>query len=163
MSSIHYFDLGRLRRLLAEHGWVVLGSEPDDPRRAFAYTVGMTEAGLPELVTVGLPTPEAIQLLDAAVEVALRQEEGFTVGTVYPVVMPAGWETPLLIGEVHQDNYPIATVARNYYTRRDEPLRFRLQQVLWADDAGRYPTERATFTDPQIRLSVPRPGCTWID
>lgn len=42
----------QLRALIAEHGWAVVGVEHDFV--PFAYTVGLTEKGLPELLLEGI-------------------------------------------------------------------------------------------------------------
>lgn len=54
-----YADI--VRRKTIEHGWAVQYVETDPP---FAYTVGLSEAGLPELLITGLPPERSLLLLN---------------------------------------------------------------------------------------------------
>ena len=56
--------LEHLRKLVACHGWAVQGVARDRIRPPWAYTVGLTEAGRPELAVTGLPLRRAAQLLN---------------------------------------------------------------------------------------------------
>jgi hypothetical protein len=59
------FDyLDHLRDLISWHGWTVQGVERDRLRPPWAYTIGLTEHGLPELVVTGIPLVPAAELLD---------------------------------------------------------------------------------------------------
>jgi hypothetical protein len=49
--------------VIAEHGWAVQGVERDRIHPPWAYTVGLTEHGEPELVVTGLPLRRAAVLL----------------------------------------------------------------------------------------------------
>jgi len=56
--------LAHLRELVACHGWAVQGVARDRIRPPWAYTVGLTEAGRPELAVTGLPLRRAAHLLN---------------------------------------------------------------------------------------------------
>src|SRR5579863_8451147 len=56
--------LEHTRGLIACHGWAVTGVERNRIRPPWAYTVGLTESGRPELVVTGMPLVRATQLLN---------------------------------------------------------------------------------------------------
>ena len=55
--------LDSLRDTIADHGWVVQFVE--DERRPFAYTIGLHERGLPELLITGLRAKTSARLLNS--------------------------------------------------------------------------------------------------
>ena len=63
-----------LRENILEHGWAVQGVEGAPPHPPWAYTVGLTEFGVPELVATGLELRPAARLLNdwAALSVEVR-------------------------------------------------------------------------------------------
>ncbi|MDT7803783.1 MAG: hypothetical protein QOI78_7216 [Actinomycetota bacterium] len=56
--------LGQLREGVADRGWLVQGVEGARPYPPWAYTVGLSGYGLPELVVTGLPLRAAANLLN---------------------------------------------------------------------------------------------------
>lgn len=67
--------LSQCRSVIAEHGWMVQGVFPTTVGEVgFSYTVGMTPAGLPELLIAGLNFSNSGVLLNLAVERHLKQE-----------------------------------------------------------------------------------------
>jgi hypothetical protein len=58
-----YFEL--IRGVIDSRGWFVQGVEKDRWRPGFAYTVGLTELGHPELLVTGMKFPDATHLLGA--------------------------------------------------------------------------------------------------
>jgi len=56
--------LDHVRALIRGFGWTVQGVARFRLHPPWAYTVGLTEAGLPELVATGLPVPRATELLN---------------------------------------------------------------------------------------------------
>jgi hypothetical protein len=56
--------LERLREGVADRGWLVQGVEGAGPYPPWAYTVGLSGYGLPELVATGLSLRTAANLLD---------------------------------------------------------------------------------------------------
>jgi hypothetical protein len=50
--------------LIACHGWAVQGVQRDRIHPPWAYTVGLTSNGRPELVVTGMPLAPAAQLLN---------------------------------------------------------------------------------------------------
>ena len=60
--------LAHIRRLIDVHGWAVHGVERTDVHPPWAYTVGLSQAGRPELVMTGMPLTRATALLNALAE-----------------------------------------------------------------------------------------------
>lgn len=125
--------------LIAEHGWMVQGVFPTkyDTEAPFAYTVGLTVAGLPELVISGLPADLAQQLLNSAAKASLgtRLHPGQILDNIASV--------PFRIVEA-----PTAAVnmARHLYPGRE----VRALQLVWPDKDGNYPgDENWTLSDAQ--------------
>jgi hypothetical protein len=59
-------DIDGLRDCVREHGWVIKYVE--DHRRPYAYTMGLHQFGMPELVVTGVTTERAFALLDYFIE-----------------------------------------------------------------------------------------------
>lgn len=64
--------LERLRDGVADLGWLVQGIEGSELYPPWAYTIGLSGYGLPELVTTGLPLWEAAELLNYVASHALH-------------------------------------------------------------------------------------------
>jgi hypothetical protein len=56
--------LARLREGVADKGWLVQGVEGSGSYPPWAYTIGLSGYGLPELVVTGLPALAAAELLN---------------------------------------------------------------------------------------------------
>lgn len=56
--------LKHLNGVIREHGWAVQGVERHGDQPAWAYTIGLTERGQPELLVTGLPLSQARILLN---------------------------------------------------------------------------------------------------
>ena len=58
VSKIRAAVLDDTRAKIAAHGWTVIGvfPTPEDPGPSFAYTVGLSGKGLPEVAIYGLHT-----------------------------------------------------------------------------------------------------------
>ncbi|WP_284744290.1 DUF4262 domain-containing protein [Amycolatopsis sp. RTGN1] len=56
--------LERLRDGVAGQSWLVQGVEGSGAYPPWAYTIGLSGYGLPELVVTGMPLPEAAELLN---------------------------------------------------------------------------------------------------
>jgi hypothetical protein len=61
--SATYADyLGHMKTLVKDYGWAVQGVGADRVHPPFAYTVGLTPHGKPELVVTGMRIPRATGL-----------------------------------------------------------------------------------------------------
>ncbi|WIM97239.1 DUF4262 domain-containing protein [Actinoplanes oblitus] len=126
--------------IIQQFGWAVvhvLPSDEDPPGAVpFAYTVGLTAGGHPELIIAGLPPDLGHQLLN---EVAGRvHEEGarFRHGRrVADLIVDQ--EVVVLAGSPTAELWPGAALAR-YGSGR-----VRLQQLVWPDPEDRFPWQPA--------------------
>ena len=122
--------LHHIESLVARAGWAVQGVERDRVRPPYAYTVGLTPHGKPELVVTGMSLPRAAELLnDVAIHV------------LHAVAPEPGERVPLIDGpvvEFVEVSVPSAhlVVASELYGPS-----IRALQVVHADDRGRWPWE----------------------
>ena len=129
--------------VIAAHGWMVQGVLPrvGDPDVPFAYTVGLTVAGLPELVVSGMPVGLAHEILNVAARRSTVTE--FRPGQVVEDIAPF---------RVRVVNAPGAEVnmARYLFSR----AAVRALQLVWPDKGGAFPG------DPGWSLSGAQPVYT---
>ncbi|SER23627.1 protein of unknown function [Lentzea xinjiangensis] len=123
--------LATLRRCIDARGWAVQAVERDRAHPPWAYTVGLTPRGLPELVVTGMAVLAAGRLLDDTAE--------HLVHTCVPSAgqrfsLPGG---PLL--EVVRVARPWAhlLVSARLYGEGIDAL-----QLVHADEGGRWPWDR---------------------
>ena len=132
--------LDQHRREADEQGWSVV-EVGGGGRRAlpFAHTVGLDRSGHPELLLSGRGRPEAEVLLGSLADEVLAGRR-FHVGDV---LRSAPWP-PLLLLRV---SAPEALVAAQAMRGSDEPV--AALQVVWADDAERWPWDPSWVTSAQ--------------
>lgn len=118
--------LGLLREKILTRGWVVQYVESD--RRPFAYTIGLHDRGLPELLVTGLPPKQALWLLNSF---ARRTLAGLRPVPGDQVSLPAGTRLELVDVE-HPDAHMGMAIA---IEGRD----ITAMQLVWADSRGRWP------------------------
>jgi len=118
--------LDELRARMLGHGWALQYVESDQV--PFAYTVGLTDYGLPELLMTGVSPQRAARLLNG---VARRAVCGDPPTPGAQITFPAG---PLMeIVEIeHPDAHLYSAVA--FYGSAVRAL-----QLVWADGRGRWP------------------------
>lgn len=121
-----------VRPLISKHGWLVQTVERGAAQPAFAYTVGLTEAGLPELVVTGLRERRSGQLLNFFARQMVRSgppEPG------EPLPATADWPAfevvPLSVPSAH-----LSTAVHLY--GHD----FRALQLVYPDERGKWPWDR---------------------
>ena len=122
--------LNHLRDLIDCHGWAVQGVERDRIRPPWAYTVGLTRRGKPELVVTGLPLGRATQLLN-----------GVASHVMHAAAPWPGEQIPLNDGpliEIVEVTEPAVHlgVATEFYGPG-----IRALQLVHADDHGHWPWE----------------------
>ncbi|MBS1692717.1 MAG: DUF4262 domain-containing protein [Actinobacteria bacterium] len=132
--------LERLRQIVRSHGWAVQYIESD--RTPFAYTVGLHDCGLPELLVSGVSPDRARRLLSTAARAALRGES-FTPGR--HTALRAG---PLV--EVVEVEHPDVHLA---WALNHGGPGVRALQLVWADERGRWPWA-PRFADGRVRQPV---------
>ena len=143
-----YLDV--LREIIDGLQWAVQYVEDED--RPFAYTIGLTDLGLPELLITGLPPRTSGRLLNSLAHDMVDD------GTVLRPAMHIDYQSEFLL-EVVKVDHP------------DVHLRFavaicgpevRALQLVWADDFRRWPWDRG-WSDgrrwqPVFGIRSPVPG-----
>ena len=118
--------LAEMHETMLVHGWAVQYVESD--RTPFAYTIGLTRYGLPELLVTGVSPGRAVRMLNT---VGRRAVGGDQPTPGMQITLPAG---PLveMVEVEHPDAHLIFAVA----ILGDEVTSL---QVVWADSRGRWP------------------------
>ncbi|WP_245645397.1 DUF4262 domain-containing protein [Pseudonocardia acaciae] len=121
--------LDRMRRLITAHGWAVQSVEAGGPRPDWAYTVGLTPLGAPELLITGKKPQEACRILNGFAEHVLHAEPP-EPGDQRPLV-----GGPLVeIVKVQRPDAHLLTAITFYGSEQVRAL-----QLAWADDRGHWP------------------------
>ena len=115
-----------LRAMIRVRGWTVQCVEDD--QRPYAYTIGLHDRGLPELLVTGLSPERAARLLN---DVAAAAVEGRALETGAHIAVGSG---PLL--EIVEVEHPDAHMS--FAVALGGPD-LRALQLVWADDRGRWP------------------------
>jgi hypothetical protein len=118
--------LDELRATIRTHGWAVQGVEDD--RLSYAYTIGLHDRGLPELLVTGLSPESATGLLNDAAGAVVG---GRDLAPGAHIAVGAG---PLL--EIVEVDRPDAHM--NFAVALGGPD-IRALQLVWADERGRWP------------------------
>ena len=133
-----YFD--EVRETIRKHGWMVQYVESD--RTPFAYTIGLHDWGLPELLITAVSPQRATRLLNT---VARDAVSGKSVLPGHQIKVPSG---PLI--EIVEMGHPDAHL--NFAVALGGPD-IRALQLVWADGRGRWPWS-AAFCDGRRRQPV---------
>ncbi|CAN5379848.1 hypothetical protein BH10ACT9_BH10ACT9_41360 [soil metagenome] len=122
--------LKELRHTIRGHGWTVQHVEHD--KRPFAYTIGLQERGLPELLMTG-PTPRVAHIVLNSTAHMIVDD-----GTELEPAMHIDHEDRFLMEVVEVEHPDVhLKMAVNLYGPR-----FRALQLVWSDNHGRFPWER---------------------
>ena len=132
--------LDHLRETVIEHGWAT--QYVADDRTPYAYTIGLHEFGLPELLVTGVSPQRAARVLNTAARIALRDDAPMPGSRIQ---LPAG---PLI--EVVAVDHPDAHMNMAVAIYGPE---LRALQLVWADGRGRWPWA-AGFSDGHGRQPV---------
>jgi hypothetical protein len=132
-----------LHALMAEHGWAVRSvmAGPDDGDDVeFAYTVGLTALGHPEVIILGMPAEHAqtyLNLIGEEVQGGSRFEHGTVTGEFTdddaPVVFIRAEDTDRL------------TAVAEVYGRIDA------LQMIWPDSSGHLPWQEGYNNPPETQ------------
>lgn len=123
--------LARIRQTITRFGWAVQGVEGDRREPPWAYTVGLTEARLPELVITGLDLGECTDTLNTYAGEVVRDGPP-----------PAGTRLTLDVG-LDVEVVRVVRPQEHLFTAVDLfGGSLRALQLAWADDAGRWPWQR---------------------
>jgi hypothetical protein len=126
-----YFD--EVRETIRKHGWVVQYVESD--RAPFAYTIGLHDWGLPELLITAVSPQRATRLLNTVARDAVA---GKALIPGQQIKVPSG---PLI--EIVEMGHPDAHLK--FAVALGGPD-IRALQLVWADGRGRWPWS-AAFCD----------------
>jgi Domain of unknown function (DUF4262) len=122
--------LDELREMMRDHhGWAVQFVEHD--KRPFAYTVGLHDRGLPELLITGLNAQIATRVPNSIAHMIVDD------GTLLAPAMHIDYQDRFLI-EVVEVEHP--DVHLKFAVKICGPD-VRALQLVWADDRGRWPWE----------------------
>ncbi len=121
--------LDEVRDIIRGHGWAVQFVESE--KRPFAYTIGLHDLGLPELLMTGLPPRTVHRVLNSIAHLMVDD------GTVLAPAMHIDYEDRFLI-EVVEVEHP--DVHLKFAIALCGP-QIRALQLVWADDRGRWPWE----------------------
>ncbi|MEV0896201.1 DUF4262 domain-containing protein [Actinoplanes sp. NPDC049802] len=145
--------------IIERFGWAVVHVLPgdDDPAETvpFAYTVGLTGYGYPELAIAGVSPEVGHQLLN---EVAGRvRDEGLQLRHGHRIRgLITGQEVRIVAGDIRAELFPGAALMRY----GDD--RVRLLQIAWPDPGDRFPWQSGydaeRFPQPTLGVPVTRAG-----
>jgi hypothetical protein len=124
----HRAYLDHIRRVITRFGWAVQYVEGDRGQAPYAYTVGLTGFGLPELLVTGLQAERAMTMLNGAAD-DMAHSEVPSPGTT--IALSGGCRV-----EVVRLPHPEAHLNIAVELYGDE---VRALQLVWADDRGRLP------------------------
>ena len=121
--------LNHMLDLVAQYGWAVQAVSRDGLHPPWAYTVGLTAAGLPELVVSGMPVRRAQDLLNDVASHVVHSGVALMPGQQVPLV---GGPT-IEIVELSESTARLVTAVDIY------GLGIRALQLVHADDRGNWP------------------------
>lgn len=138
-----------LRESIDCHGWAVQAVQRDRIHPPWAYTIGLTPAGCPELVVTGLPPARATRLLNAVASHVLHADAAPGPGEQF--VLEDG---PLIeIVELTEPAERLVNAVEFYGPR------LRALQLVYADDRDQWPWD-AGFrgVQPVLGMRASRKG-----
>lgn len=122
--------LDELRDTIKIHGWAVQFVESD--QRPFAYTIGLHEKGLPELLVTGMQAHVSARMLNLIGRQMV--DEGMVLRPAEHI--DCGGRFLCEVVEVEHPDVHLKFAAGIYRTD------IRAYQLVWADDKGRWPWDR---------------------
>ena len=127
-ESSHQDYLNHMQDLVDRFGWAVVGIEDDQIHPPWAYTLGLTPRGRPELVVTGLPLPRATWLLN-------------TVACyVLDTAVPRPGEEVLMEGGPLMEVVRVAEPSAHLFTAVEfYGAGIQALQLAHADDRGHWP------------------------
>ncbi|WP_233716164.1 DUF4262 domain-containing protein [Mycolicibacterium vinylchloridicum] len=131
--------LDEVRGKIQRRGWTVQYVE--SPQLPFAYTIGLTDYGVPELLITNVSPQRALRVLNGSAEHLLRGVQ-LTAGQQFTLC-----GCPML--EVVEVEHPDAHMG--FAVALYGPI--RALQLVWADGRGRWPWA-ADFCDRESRQPV---------
>ena len=130
----HHDVMRHIDFLVGQVGWAVIKIVPtgEDLSTSYAYTVGLTEHGLPELLISGLDPQLSQDLLNDLARRVHGTTQRFThLQTIGDLLR--GFDAVII------DGAPTDALHAGLALARYGAQRVRLQQVVWPDPQGRFP------------------------
>jgi hypothetical protein len=123
-----------LRETIRQHGWAIqaVSAEPARRQPPFAYTVGLTRFGHPELVVFGLPESASGALLNT---LGIRARSGLRIADGTRFDPGAAAPYALRVSRLPNPEQVLLTAVRRYGPR------VTAMQVIVADEHGTFPGE----------------------
>ncbi|MFI7493078.1 DUF4262 domain-containing protein [Micromonospora echinaurantiaca] len=151
MSSLDEFFRTQQKHI-DEIGWSITAvlPAPGETDTPFAYTVGLTEHNLPELVIAGLDPLIAQALLNDLARRVHDRAERLTHGQRVTDLL-AGYAAVIIEGPATEALHPGAAYAR--YGADG----VRLQQIVWPDKHGRFPWDDGYAYPSQVQPLLGHP------
>ncbi len=124
--------LDQMRDRIDRYGWAVQFVEGEGVRSSFAYTVGLTPHGLPELAVTGLEPDQVGVWVNGPASACLQDRKQIRPGSRRPFA--DGVLTEALV--VSQPAWHLRIAATLYGSR------IRATQLVWQDSERRWPWDR---------------------
>jgi hypothetical protein len=122
----------RIKVLIAQHGWTVLGIERSTSFPQYSYTVGLVEKGMPELIMVGLDSESSRVALNRLATRLLGGEVLLAGAQLRDII-------PLFPVEVRELSVAVASKNLRFSGLFAKNRPWRAFQVFWPDPAGLFP------------------------
>lgn len=125
-----------------------VGPAPAARNLPYAYTVGLTPSGRPELIVVNLSF-SMMQVILSEMAVRTRAGDGLSPGDRHSRIVQD--YDLAVVGPADDDSYPVH-IARAVYPGAGPPV-----QVVWPDAAGRFPWQAGYDMNQRQPLLGPPP------
>jgi hypothetical protein len=125
----------RMEEMVAQHGHMIQGVFGTDTEPGFVYTIGLQDAGWPELIGVGIPYETGGLILNDLVQLCRKRERAPQLGEEFDQVS----NLPLRLaacGEWAVHDYLCQAVYRSERMERPAPTAL---QAIFSDKNGRFP------------------------
>lgn len=140
---------------IAKHGVHIMYVYPSETTPAFAYTIGLTTYGLPELIVFALRVEQAHPILQVLAEMGRLDPENLNPGVLKAGIMNID---TLLIDTDYDKASEWAIQAFHYF---EPEYSVSVRQIVLPDEAGLYPWHEgynANFNQPVLGEPVePQP------
>jgi hypothetical protein len=131
---------------IRKHGWMVQYVGPSTEQNRYAYTVGMGDYGLPDILVVGLPPRRSQIILNSVAEVFLMLRKAY-VGDLYEIIR--GY--PIRPRRCTSTSAFVSLAGfSQIYDRHQQRRSKRGIQILLPDKKGRFAGQRAFDGEPTL-------------
>jgi hypothetical protein len=150
----------RIREAIRKYGWYCMAVEGEEEhgQPGFAYTIGLTGFGHPELLAYGLHPSYAHKLFGALVR---KVRSGTTLTEETELTLPI-WTVHLHQQAVRFMPVPSPRWSLLWAADAYKPAPIQALQVVWADGKGQFPWEPgyalAGWMQPIIATAGPAPA-----